>query len=79
MMEKYDVMDTTRAAGGGEYPTQDGFGWTNGTALAFEAQEVSKLLPIHRTREDRTNPRPITTPPQRRWSRRAAAAVSSNR
>lgn len=35
MTEKYDVADTTRAAGGGEYPTQDGFGWTNGVALAL--------------------------------------------
>ena len=40
MMEKYDVMDLTRRAGGGEYPTQDGFGWTNGVALALEAQQA---------------------------------------
>ena len=38
MMEKYDVVNTTRKAGGGEYPTQDGFGWTNGVALALCAQ-----------------------------------------
>ena len=38
MTEKYDVADLTRRAGGGEYPTQDGFGWTNGVALAFSAQ-----------------------------------------
>ncbi len=35
MMEKYDVVNTNRRAGGGEYPTQDGFGWTNGVALAL--------------------------------------------
>lgn len=35
MMEKYNVMDTTLQAGGGEYPNQDGFGWTNGVALAL--------------------------------------------
>jgi alpha,alpha-trehalase len=35
MMEKYDVVDPTRPAGGGEYPTQDGFGWTNGVAVAL--------------------------------------------
>ena len=29
MMEKYDVEDM-RPGGGGEYPLQDGFGWTNG-------------------------------------------------
>jgi alpha,alpha-trehalase len=33
MMEKYNVMDTSLVAGGGEYPNQDGFGWTNGVAL----------------------------------------------
>ena len=38
MMEKYDVVDLSRPAGGGEYPTQDGFGWTNGVALALSAQ-----------------------------------------
>jgi alpha,alpha-trehalase len=30
LVEKYDVLDTQRAGGGGEYPLQDGFGWTNG-------------------------------------------------
>jgi alpha,alpha-trehalase len=30
LVEKYDVIATDRKAGGGEYPTQDGFGWTNG-------------------------------------------------
>lgn len=39
MMEKYDVMDLSKRAGGGEYPTQDGFGWTNGVALKLAAEE----------------------------------------
>ena len=30
LVEKYDVMNVGRSGGGGEYPTQDGFGWTNG-------------------------------------------------
>jgi alpha,alpha-trehalase len=38
MNEKYDVFDLSRRAGGGEYPTQDGFGWSNGVALALSAQ-----------------------------------------
>ena len=38
MTEKYDVLDMSRRAGGGEYPTQDGFGWTNGVGLALSAQ-----------------------------------------
>lgn len=39
MVEKYDVVDINRPAGGGEYATQDGFGWTNGVALALMAQK----------------------------------------
>ncbi len=36
MMEKYNVEDLTLLSGGGEYETQDGFGWTNGVALGFK-------------------------------------------
>jgi alpha,alpha-trehalase len=36
MMEKYNVEDTDQLAGGGEYPGQDGFGWTNGVYLALQ-------------------------------------------
>jgi len=39
MTEKYDVADLTRRAGGGEYPTQDGFGWSSGVALGLAAQQ----------------------------------------
>lgn len=35
MMEKYNVADMSKEAGGGEYPGQDGFGWTNGVLLAL--------------------------------------------
>ena len=35
MMEKYNVEDISLLSGGGEYETQDGFGWTNGVALGF--------------------------------------------
>jgi alpha,alpha-trehalase len=37
LVEKYDVIDTNRKSGGGEYPTQDGFGWTNGVMRKLEA------------------------------------------
>lgn len=37
MMEKYNVADIGLEAGGGEYPSQDGFGWTNGVYLALTA------------------------------------------
>ncbi len=36
LVEKYDVIHTNREGGGGEYPTQDGFGWTNGVMLKIE-------------------------------------------
>jgi len=37
MMEKYNVVDPHVKAGGGEYALQDGFGWTNGVYMQFEA------------------------------------------
>ncbi|MBS1935155.1 MAG: trehalase, partial [Bacteroidetes bacterium] len=39
MMEKYNVVDTFTSAGGGEYPNQDGFGWTNGVYLKMKSEE----------------------------------------
>ena len=36
MMEKYNVEDLTKESGGGEYESQDGFGWTNGVYLALK-------------------------------------------
>lgn len=36
LVEKYNVVDPDRGSGGGgEYPLQDGFGWTNGVLLAL--------------------------------------------
>ncbi len=37
LLEKYDVVER-RPGGGGEYPNQDGFGWTNGVTRALMAQ-----------------------------------------
>ncbi len=42
MMEKYNVCDMALEAGGGEYPLQDGFGWTNGIVSAMEIMINSK-------------------------------------
>ena len=36
MTEKYDVWSEQGEASGGEYPNQDGFGWTNGVYLAMK-------------------------------------------
>jgi alpha,alpha-trehalase len=38
LMEKYNVVDIDKDAGGGEYPGQDGFGWTNGVLLKLIAK-----------------------------------------
>ena len=35
-VEKYNVEDLSLEAGGGEYPVQDGFGWSNGVYLALK-------------------------------------------
>ena len=45
MTEKYDVSDMSKRAGGGEYPAQDGFGWTNGVGQAMAAQERARKTP----------------------------------
>ncbi len=37
MMEKYDVEHPDAPGGGGEYPNQDGFGWTNGVFLKMQS------------------------------------------
>ncbi len=38
MIEKYNVVDASGIGGGGEYPLQDGFGWTNGVYVALKRQ-----------------------------------------
>lgn len=35
LIEKYDVVNSNQLGGGGEYPLQDGFGWTNGVLAAL--------------------------------------------
>ncbi|MFD2935984.1 alpha,alpha-trehalase TreA [Spirosoma flavum] len=41
MMEKYNVVDAALTTGGGEYPNQDGFGWTNGVYLRLLADKLN--------------------------------------
>lgn len=42
LMEKYHVVATDLPGGGGEYPLQDGFGWTNGVLLKLLQQQLNK-------------------------------------
>jgi alpha,alpha-trehalase len=48
LVEKYDVIASDRPGGGGEYPTQDGFGWTNGV--------MRKLMALYPGDADLPNP-----------------------
>lgn len=38
LLEKYNVVDLSLPAGGGEYPTQDGFAWTNGVLVRLKKE-----------------------------------------
>lgn len=42
MLEKYNVKDMDLPGGGGEYPVQDGFGWTNGVFVALKHRKQSE-------------------------------------
>jgi alpha,alpha-trehalase len=42
LVEKYNVVTPGRSGGGGEYPLQDGFGWTNGVM-----RKLIALYPAH--------------------------------
>lgn len=42
MVEKYNVEDASASAGGGEYPLQDGFGWSNGVSRRFLAEKAKE-------------------------------------
>ncbi len=42
LVEKYDVTSASGLGGGGEYPLQDGFGWTNGVLAALLDEDASQ-------------------------------------
>ncbi len=42
LIEKYNVVNTDQLGGGGEYPLQDGFGWTNGVLAALMSEKFSR-------------------------------------
>jgi alpha,alpha-trehalase len=47
LVEKYDVVDSERMGGGGEYPLQDGFGWTNGVTRKLMALYPADAVAAH--------------------------------
>jgi alpha,alpha-trehalase len=56
LVEKYNVVSTGRSGGGGEYPLQDGFGWTNGV--------MRKLIALYPADADIATPTRCPSPPQ---------------
>jgi alpha,alpha-trehalase len=48
LVEKYDVIIVGRGGRGGEYPTQDGFGWTNGVMRKLVALYPAEAADIAR-------------------------------
>lgn len=44
LVEKYNVENSESEAGGGEYPLQDGFGWTNGVLLKLLSEGKNDLV-----------------------------------
>ncbi len=40
LVEKYNVVEPSRPPTNGEYPLQDGFGWTNGVYLALKREDA---------------------------------------
>jgi len=53
LLEKYDVEER-RPGGGGEYPLQDGFGWTNGVTRAL-IKKYPELDPDIKMESDKKN------------------------
>jgi alpha,alpha-trehalase len=43
-VEKYNVVNMETKAGGGEYPLQDGFGWSNGVFVALKNQLKQNIV-----------------------------------
>ncbi|MBY1055405.1 alpha,alpha-trehalase [Citrobacter europaeus] len=63
LVEKYDVSTTGTGGGGGEYPLQDGFGWTNGVTLKMLDLICAKDKPCDSVPASRPTPASARTPP----------------
>lgn len=63
LVEKYDVSSTGTGGGGGEYPLQDGFGWSNGVTLKMLDLICPKENPCDNVPEKRPVTRQTSTEP----------------
>jgi alpha,alpha-trehalase len=72
LVEKYDIgAATVMAASGGEYPLQDGFGWTNGV--------LRVLLALYPGTAKSTRPADIAEGPAGVAAAAASSAAAANR
>jgi len=65
LVEKYDISSTGTGGGGGEYPLQDGFGWTNGVTLKMLDLLCGKEKPcdeVPTTRPGSSETQPASAP-----------------
>ncbi|MGP3591606.1 alpha,alpha-trehalase [Vagococcus sp. WN89Y] len=58
LVEKYNVSTTGTGGGGGEYPLQDGFGWTNGVTLMMLDFICPKQQPCDSVPQNQPTPEP---------------------
>ncbi|MGL4726072.1 MAG: alpha,alpha-trehalase [Scandinavium sp.] len=58
LVEKYDITSTGTGGGGGEYPLQDGFGWSNGVTLKM----LDLICPKEKPCDDVPKTRPAAAP-----------------
>ncbi len=64
LMEKYNAEDPSLVTGGGEYPMQDGFGWTNGVLRKLLALYPNAVAPRPGASWCATSPANDNVPPE---------------
>ncbi|STM14661.1 periplasmic trehalase [Escherichia coli] len=78
LVEKYDVSTTGTGGGGGEYPLQDGFGWTNGVTLKMLDLICPKEQPCDNVPATRPTVKSATTQPSPRGTTHTLTSAYSD-
>jgi alpha,alpha-trehalase len=75
LMEKYNAEEPSLVTGGGEYPTQDGFGWTNGVLRKLLVLYPNAVAPRPGASWCANSPANDNVPPARPEAGRAPAVA----
>jgi alpha,alpha-trehalase len=75
LMEKYNAEEPSLVTGGGEYPTQDGFGWTNGVLRKLLGLYPNAVAPRPGASWCANSPANDNVPPARPEAGRAPAVA----